>query len=90
MTRRFGLLSGIGMAGLGVAGLAGGGLLWTFQGKTYGLKLSSLSPESQSLARALALKIAKEGKMAGVRTEWHRNGNKKLEITIVIFNSYIY
>ena len=37
MTRRFELLSGIGMAGLGVAGLAGGGLLWTFQGKIYGL-----------------------------------------------------
>ena len=37
MPRRFGLLSGIGMAGLGVAGLAGGGLLWTFQSKTYGL-----------------------------------------------------
>ena len=37
MARRFELLSGIGMAGLGVAGLAGGGLLWTFQGKTYGL-----------------------------------------------------
>jgi len=37
MARRFELLSGIGMASLGVAGLAGGGLLWTFQGKTYGL-----------------------------------------------------
>ena len=37
MARRLELLSGIGMAGLGVAGLAGGGLLWTFQDKTYGL-----------------------------------------------------
>ena len=43
MARRFELFSGIGMASLGVAGLAGGGLLWTFQGKTIGLSTTLAS-----------------------------------------------
>ena len=37
MRNRLPFLSGLALATLGVSGLAGGGLLWTFQGRTLGL-----------------------------------------------------
>ncbi len=37
MRNRFPFFSGLALATLGVSGLAGGGLLWNFQGRTFGL-----------------------------------------------------